>query len=110
MLLFSQAGAFAPPRVLARRSSMLDKPYLANELKALAIKMAYYNAISAIVSRSKEMIEALTSLAKRTVPPTPFDSVLSIARTSMIKSTVQRIQNREPKRMWKRTGGPGYGT
>lgn len=41
MLLFSQAGALAPPRVLARRSSMAVRPYRASELRALAIKMAY---------------------------------------------------------------------
>lgn len=50
-----------------------------------------------------------TSLAKRTMPPTPFERVFSTAMRNMMKSVNHRIRNKIDILVWKRRGGPGYG-
>ncbi len=90
MPLFCQTGASSPPRVRARRRSYTITKYFKIEFKQEANRIAY-------------------SLPKRTIPPTPCASTLSIANSSMSMSMVQRMKNMTLDRRWNSIGGPGYG-
>lgn len=55
------------------------------------------------------LVLLITSLAKRTIPPTPLVMVFSTAMININKSVVHRMTNRTDIRKWKRREGPGYG-
>ena len=58
---------------------------------------------------SDRISHVLTSLANKTVPPTPSVKIVFIATPSATTSTVASMPNNMTIRTWNRTPGPGYG-
>lgn len=53
------------------------------------------------------VVLVITSLANKTMPPTPFVIVFSMAITNMRKSVVHKMMNSVDMRRWKSRDGPG---
>lgn len=105
MDLFSQGGAFSPPRRPARLRSYADNRYLRMVFEMLAIKIPYLKQSAPI----GVIHEELTSLANRTMPPTPYVRVWSMATANMMKSINPKIANSAIILRWNNGAGPGYG-